>query len=263
MLATTKEVDLCIVYKMSNNSNPTIIVPARLASIRFPRKLLADAGGKPLIIRTAERISSEVPEYDLYFAVDGNELKNLLEKNGYNVILTPSNLPSGTDRIATANKILKKEKVINIQADEPLVTRGHILSLSKAIFREGISMATLASEFEAENDFMDPNQVKVVTDNNGLALYFSRAPIPHYREKHSTWRSEKNVTGPFKHMGLYAYDRVFLDYFLGSQESELEKIEKLEQLRALQNGFKIAVEIVKESSIGIDMPNDLEKIRFE
>ena len=112
---------------MTNNSNPTIIVPARLASIRFPRKLLADAGGKPLIIRTAERISSEVPEYDLYFAVDGNELKNLLEKNGYNVILTPSNLPYGTDRIATANKILKKEKVINIQADEPLVTRGHIL----------------------------------------------------------------------------------------------------------------------------------------
>jgi len=263
LLATTKEVDPSIVYNMSKHSNPTIIVPARLASVRFPRKLLADAGGKPLILRTAERISSEVPEFDLYFAVDGNELKKLLEKNGYNVILTPSNLPSGTDRVATANKTLKKEKVINVQADEPLVTRDHILSLSKAIFRDGVSISTLASKFKAENDFMDPNQVKVVTDKNGLALYFSRAPIPHYRENYSSWQSEKNISGPYKHMGLYAYDRSFLDYFLGSQESELEKIEKLEQLRALQNGFKIAVEIVKESSIGIDMPNDLEKIRFE
>ena len=176
---------------MSNSSNPTIIVPARLASVRFPRKLVANADGKPLIIRTAERISSEVPEYDLFFAVDGDELKELLETNEFDAILTPSDLPSGTDRIATANKKLNRTKIINVQADEPLVTRDQILSLSKLIYEGDNCISTLACAFETEKDYKDPNQVKVVIDKNCNALYFSRSPIPFYREDNLTW-SKKN-----------------------------------------------------------------------
>ena len=241
---------------------PTIIVPARLASVRFPKKLLADAGGKPLIIRTAERIRGEAPEFDLFFAVDGEELKKLLENAGYHTILTSPDLPSGTDRIAKANQELQREFVINVQADEPLVTRDQILSLARMISNPVVSISTLASVFQTESDFLDPNQVKVVLDNDGNALYFSRSPIPFSREKDSNLGYEKTTWG-YKHMGLYGYKREFLDFFLGSKESILERIEKLEQLRALQNGYKIGVEIVEGTSLGIDVPADLEKIKFE
>ena len=244
------------------STSPTIIVPARLASVRFPKKLLADAGGKPLIIRTAERIRSEAPEFDLFFAVDGEELKKLLENAGYHTILTSPDLPSGTDRIAKANQELQREFVINVQADEPLVTRDQILSLARMISNPVVSISTLASVFQAESDFLDPNQVKVVLDNEGNALYFSRSPIPFSREKDSNCGYEKTTWG-YKHMGLYGYKREFLDFFLGSKESTLERIEKLEQLRALQNGYKIGVEIVEGTSLGIDVPEDLEKIKFE
>ena len=247
---------------MSNSSNPTIIVPARLASVRFPRKLVANADGKPLIIRTAERISSEVPEYDLFFAVDGKELKELLETNGFDAILTPSDLPSGTDRIATANKKLNRTKIINVQADEPLVTRDQILSLSKLICEGDNCISTLACAFETEEDYKDPNQVKVVIDKNCNALYFSRSPIPFYREDNLSWSKKTNVSTPLKHIGMYGYDKKFLNYFLNSKEGELENVEKLEQLRALQNGYKIAVKVVESHSVGIDIPADLEKVKF-
>jgi 3-deoxy-manno-octulosonate cytidylyltransferase (CMP-KDO synthetase) len=247
---------------MTLSTLPIIIVPARLASVRFPKKLLANAGGKPLIIRTAERIRSEAPEFDLFFAVDGEELKKLLEDAGYNAILTSPDLPSGTDRIAKANQELKREFVINVQADEPLVTRTHILSLARSISKAGVSISTLASVFLTESDFFDPNQVKVVLDNEGNALYFSRSPIPFSQAKKLDCGNEKTAQG-YKHMGLYAYNSEFLDFFLDSKESALERIEKLEQLRALQNGYKIAVEIVDETTIGIDVPADLEKIKFE
>lgn len=243
------------------STSPIIIVPARLASIRFPKKLLADVGGKPLIIRTAERIRSEAPEFDLFFAVDGQELKKLLENAGYRTILTSPDLPSGTDRIAKANQELQREFVINVQADEPHVTRDQILSLARTISNPIVSISTLASVFKTESDFLDPNQVKVVLDNDGNALYFSRSPIPFFREKDSNRGNEKTNWG-YKHMGLYGYNREFLDFFLGSKESTLERIEKLEQLRALQNGYKIGVEIVEGTSLGVDVPADLEKIKF-
>ena len=247
---------------MTMSTSPIIIVPARLASVRFPKKLLADAGGKPLIIRTGERIRSQAPEFDLFFAVDGVELKKVLEVAGYNTVLTSPDLPSGTDRIAKANQELQKEFVINVQADEPLVTRDHILSLARAISKPRVSISTLASVFQTESDFLDPNQVKVVLDNEGNALYFSRSPIPVSRAKESKWGNEKTARG-YKHMGLYAYNREFLEFFLDSKESTLERIEKLEQLRALQNGYKIGVEIVEGTSLGIDVPADLEKIKYE
>lgn len=246
---------------MDSNTSPTIIVPARLASVRFPRKLLADAGGKPLILRTAERIRDQVPEFDLFFAVDGEELRDVLETSGYNAILTDPQLPSGTDRIATANQVLKRELVINVQADEPMVMREQILLLAQALCDPAVSISTLASIFQTEKDFLDPNQVKVVIDNQGNALYFSRAPIPFARDKETRWlQGDSNYA--HKHMGLYGYKKAFLESFVSSQEGELEKIEKLEQLRALQSGYRIAVAITEFPSVGVDVLEDLNKINF-
>lgn len=246
---------------MDSNISPVIIVPARLASVRFPKKLLADACGKPLILRTADRIKEQVPEFELYFAVDGDELKNILEDSGYNVILTNPDLPSGTDRIAAVNQILKKNFVINVQADEPMVEREHILLLTNALLIDDVSISTLASPFLNAKDFLDPNQVKVVLDDNNYALYFSRAPIPFSREQYYP-KVDENFKLGFKHMGLYGYKKEFLEKFTSSQEGELEKIEKLEQLRALQLGYRIAVKITNKVSIGVDVPADLQKISF-
>ena len=261
MLATTQEVIPNEFYFMVPTKTPTIIVPARLASVRFPRKLLADAGGKPLILRTADRIKEQVPEFDLYFAVDGDELKNLLESSGYNVIVTSPHLSSGTDRIAIANRILNRELLINVQADEPMVMRDQILMLADALSRPDVSISTLASVFQSDEDFRDPNQVKVVMDNNGYALYFSRAPIPFARDTQSGSFLGNSIHA-YKHMGLYGYKREFLEEFVTSEEGELERIEKLEQLRALQAGFRIAVRITEFASVGVDVPSDLQKIDF-
>lgn len=249
------------IYFMDSTISPVIIVPARLASVRFPEKLLADAGGKPLILRTADRIKEQVPEFELYFAVDGDELKNILEDSGYEVILTNPNLPSGTDRIAAANQILKKNFVINVQADEPMIEREHILLLAHALSDDDVSVSTLASPFLNEIDFLDPNQVKVVLDDNDYALYFSRAPIPYDRDKTYS-KDDENFKLGLKHMGLYGYRKEFLEKFISSKEGELEKIEKLEQLRALQLGYRIAVKITNKVSVGVDIPADLEKIYF-
>ena len=246
---------------MSLSALPTIIVPARLASVRFPRKLLADAGGKPLILRTAERIREQVPEFEIIFAVDGEELATPLRDGGFESLLTDPNLPSGTDRIAQANQTLRRPTVINVQADEPMVEREHILALAEALRKEEASMATLAVRFHRTEDFLDPDQVKVVLDGNGYALYFSRAPIPHLRdgigESH-----DMEESAALKHLGMYAYKSSFLKTYAERGQGVLEKIEKLEQLRALEFGYRIAVSIVSKATIGVDKPEDLESLSF-
>jgi len=242
---------------MADSSLPTIIVPARLASSRLPRKLLADAGGMPLILRTAYRLQDQVPEYELFFAVDGEELAKPLEDAGFCTLCTDPNLPSGTDRIAQANQTLRREVVLNVQADEPLVTRDHILALTKAIFKKGADLATLATPFLKQEDFTDPNQVKVVLDRSGFALMFSRSPIPYDREKGGQFN-----TLSLKHLGLYGYQKSFLEDFAKISAGDLEDLEKLEQLRALENGKRIAVEIVAYGTIGVDTREDLDAIEF-
>jgi 3-deoxy-manno-octulosonate cytidylyltransferase (CMP-KDO synthetase) len=248
-------------FVMNASPLPTIIVPALLESVRFPRKLLADAGGKPLILRTAERLRKEVPEYEVFFAVDGDELAQLLQKEGYSILLTDPDLSSGTDRIAQANRSLRRKSILNVQADEPMVERGHILALGSALNKEGASMATLAAPFESEEDFSDPNQVKVVLDQEGYAIYFSRAPIPHQRD-----RNEEGWGGrePFalKHLGMYGYESSFLESFSTWDQGFLERIERLEQLRALEHGCRIGVSIVGKATMGVDLPRDLQELTF-
>jgi 3-deoxy-manno-octulosonate cytidylyltransferase (CMP-KDO synthetase) len=242
----------------SSSPLPTIVVPARLASSRFPRKLLADAGGMPLILRTANRLKEQVPEYEIIFAVDGEELAQPLKQNGFSYLITDPDLPSGTDRIAQANQTLQREEILNVQADEPMVARGHVLALTKALKREGADLATLATPIHQLNDFHDKNQVKVVLDRYGFALFFSRSPIPFDRDG-----GGEQAQFPLKHLGMYGYQKRFLEEFLKFPEGTLEKLEKLEQLRALENGKRISVEVVLEGSTGVDTEEDLSLLAFE
>jgi 3-deoxy-manno-octulosonate cytidylyltransferase (CMP-KDO synthetase) len=243
-----------------------IIVPGRLASTRFPQKLLHEINGTPLIVLTARRIQSQTPDIPLFFAVDHPLLESALKQAGFETIMTREDHSSGTDRIAEANATIGAEHVINVQADEPLVTARQILQLSKLIHREGMDLATVAHRFHKAEDFHNSNQVKVVISGQGEALYFSRSPIPYPRDLKGIVTDNWLADNPcYRHLGLYAYTRNFLNAFTQLPPSYLETTEKLEQLRALENGFHIAIGITDEISIGIDTPEDaallIEKLR--
>jgi 3-deoxy-manno-octulosonate cytidylyltransferase (CMP-KDO synthetase) len=233
-----------------------IIVPARLESTRFPRKLLHEINGKPLIIWVAERIASEAPDIPLHFAVDDDELLWALTSKGYRAILTSTNHVSGTDRIAEANAAVGADVVVNVQADEPLVTGSQIKQLADLV-TQGCPVATLAIPFSKPEDFYNPNQVKVVVSRKRHALYFSRASIPFSRD-HAGRVDEEwlKANSTYRHLGLYAYRADFLQEFSGLPTGRLEEIEKLEQLRVLENGFDIAVGITDEATIGVDTRED-------
>jgi 3-deoxy-manno-octulosonate cytidylyltransferase (CMP-KDO synthetase) len=233
-----------------------IIVPARLESTRFPRKLLHQIHGKPLIIWVAERITAQAPEFPLHFAVDDDELLWALASQGYRAVLTSKDHNSGTDRIAEANAGIAADVVVNVQADEPLVTGGQIRQLAELVMK-GCPMATLATPFTRPEDFANPNQVKVVVSRKGQALYFSRSTIPYARD-HAGIVDEKwlGARHAYRHLGLYSYRAGFLQEFGGMPAGRLEEIEKLEQLRVLENGYEIAVGITDEATIGVDTPED-------
>ena len=235
-----------------------IVVPARLASARFPGKLLAKVSGTPLILWTAMRIAREAPEFPLWFAVDSEEVGDILEKAGFSIILTSSDLSSGTDRIAAANETIGAKRLINVQADEPLVTRSQILALTEAIEKPEADMSTLATPIVSSDDFKDSNVVKVVRDANGFAMYFSRAPIPYPRD--DLEMLEKKTLPLLRHLGIYGYTAEFLRAFTILPQGDLEKVEKLEQLRALEHGYRIAVGLTDDSSIGVDTPEDLARV---
>ena len=239
------------------SKKPSIIVPARLASSRFPRKLLYEVRGKPVILWTAERIRSVAPEFPLYFAVEDIELAECLNNAGFNAVLTRSDHPSGTDRLAEANTTIGAPAVINVQGDEPLVTGEQIRALAAGL-REGIAISTLAMRFDRVEEFENPNQVKVVCDRSGNALYFSRAPIPFVRDG-SVSEAWLLTNTCYRHLGLYAYDAKFLNTFSKLKPGFLETVEKLEQLRAMEYGYRIHVGITNQSTIGIDTFEDVAK----
>jgi 3-deoxy-manno-octulosonate cytidylyltransferase (CMP-KDO synthetase) len=241
---------------MSSNPDTVIIVPARLASQRFPRKLLHKIKGKSLVLHVAERIRSEVPEFPLIFAVDDEELSKELETEGFQIQMTDPAHTSGTDRLAEANRIIGAKYIINIQGDEPLVTEAQIRSLAELV-RNGAPMGTLATAFIKPCDFADPNQVKVVIDKNSRALYFSRASIPYFRSEGGHPEGDDMAHHLcFRHLGMYSYSAEFLETFSSLPPGRLEQLEKLEQLRVLENGYPIAVGITSDLSIGIDTLED-------
>lgn len=233
-----------------------IIVPCRLESSRFPRKLLHKIKGEPLILWVARRIREQAPEFPLWFAVDDPALVAPLSSDGFKTLMTRPDHRSGTDRLAEANETVKADRVINVQADEPLVTASQIRSLAN-LLSDDVPMATLATPFKRVRDFYDANQVKVVMRRDGRALYFSRSRMPFPRDLGLTIMDDWVEANPCRrHLGLYAYQADLLARFASLPPGELEQIEKLEQLRVLENGYDIAVGLTDEPSIGIDTTQD-------
>jgi 3-deoxy-manno-octulosonate cytidylyltransferase (CMP-KDO synthetase) len=217
--------------------------------------------GKPLVCWVGEQIKRVAPDLDLWFAVDDTALSDCLEPAGFKTILTRVDHASGTDRIAEANRTVGADLVINVQGDEPLVSAQQITLLARLIGGSA-DMATLATRFTTAEDFRNPNQVKVVCDNNGRALLFSRAPIPYPRDRggevDDVWISLKAC---YRHLGLYAYKSGLLEDFAKLPPGRLEEIERLEQLRVLESGREIVVGFTDDPTIGVDTPEDAT--RFE
>lgn len=239
-----------------------IIVPCRLESTRFPRKLLHKIKGQPLLLWVAERIKKETPEIPLYFAVDHELLRECVESRGFHAIMTDPAHQSGTDRIAEANRTVSAGHIINVQADEPLVSAAQIRALA-GLLAGGAPMATLATPFKTAADFGNPNQVKVViAQARRRALFFSRSPLPYARDRQGVVDDAWVAANPcYRHLGLYAYHADLLEKFAKLPPGRLEQIEKLEQLRVLENGYEIACDLTNDPTIGVDTPEDA--VKFE
>ena len=236
------------------------IIPARYASTRFPGKPLAKLGGKTVIERVYRQVS-KVLDY-VYVAADSEQIFNTVISFGGNAIMTSPNHKSGTDRVEEAvNKTGKKfDVVINIQGDEPFIHESQIKTICECFDDSQTMIATLGRPF-SNNDTIaeleNPNSPKIVCDNNNFAMYFSRSIIPYIRNvEKQEWLNSFNY---LKHIGLYAYRRNVLSEITQLKQSSLEIAESLEQLRWLQNGYKIKVGITEIETIGIDTPEDLQK----
>lgn len=231
------------------------VIPARYGSTRFEGKVLADINGKPMIQWVWERAKRAKILDDVIVACDNDRVYEAAKSFGANVVLTSKEHLSGTDRICEVVNQIDVKVIVNIQADEPLLEPVMIESVARPILSDpSLNMTTLMKKIEDPDEVVDPNVVKVITDKHGFALYFSRSVIPYQRDK------SYNVSY-YKHIGLYAYSKDFLFIFKNLPESGLESVEKLEQLRVLESGFKIKVNETKISTIGVDTPEDLQKVK--
>ncbi len=255
----------------NQQQNVIAIIPARLFSTRLPNKLLLPVAGKPLILRTLEQAKKAKNISRVIVATDSREILRAVYENGNEAVLTSENHQSGSDRIAeVAENLPENSIIVNVQGDEPLISPFTIEKAVKAILQDdSIKMTTTCEPIHNAEDVLSPDVVKVVTDENEFALYFSRSPIPFPRDavkKHgnlgNALQNEPHLISLFrKHTGLYVYRREFLLAYTKLKQTNLEKTEILEQLRALENGVKIKVVEVVESSIGVDTPEDFEKVR--
>lgn len=230
------------------------VIPARFASTRFPGKPLAKLKNKPLIQWVIEGAKSSKLIQDVYVATDDDRIAQVVRELNTQVLMTRSDCPTGTDRIYEATKNLKFDVVLNIQGDEPQISQPYIDLLAQAFINEPqLDMATLAHPIH-KDDIENLNAVKVIKNINNEAIYFSRFAIPYSREK----QNQQPICE--KHIGLYGYSRKFLQKFCESPQSEIEKAECLEQLRALYLGAKIKVLSVAKPIQGVDTPEDLAKL---
>lgn len=258
-----------------HGKNPTqnviAVIPARLESTRLPRKLLLDLGGKPLILHTLEQARKAANVSRVIVATDSEEILRVIRESGNEAVLTGKNHQSGSDRIAEVAENLEENSIIvNVQGDEPLINHHAIEKAVEAILQDdSIDIATACEPILDFRDVLSSDVVKVVADKNDFALYFSRSPIPFPREAVKKYgnlekvlREEKDLLSGFrKHTGLYVYRREFLLKYTKLAQTKLEKLEMLEQLRALENGAKIKVIEITGSSIGIDTQEDFERIK--
>ncbi len=243
----------------------TVIVPARLASTRLPFKPLADIHGLPMVVRVAQRAALSNAT-QVVVAADSIEIVQACQAHGVRAMLTQVDHPSGSDRLAEASALLglsPNDVVVNVQGDEPLINPELINQVAKLLVqRPSASMSTAAHEIHELAEFTNPNVVKVVIDQAQLALYFSRAPIPWWRDGFAKGIQSLPQPAPLRHIGIYAYRVGFLQSFLTLQAAPIETGEALEQLRALWHGHKIAVHITPEvPGPGVDTPEDLERVR--
>ena len=233
------------------------IIPARYASTRFPGKPLAVLGGKTVIQRVNEQVSSLLDE--VYVATDDERIFQAVEAFGGRAVMTRSDHKSGTDRIEEAAEKIgsQADVIINVQGDEPFIQPSQIKTLMQLFDAPETQIGTLGKRFENIEGVENPNSPKIVTDNRGFALYFSRSPIPFVRGKE---RSEWLANYPFlKHLGIYAYRREVLREVTQLPQGNLEKAESLEQLRWLENGYRIRVGLTDVETVGIDTPEDLKR----
>jgi len=233
------------------------IIPARYASTRFPGKPLAVLGGKTVIQRVYEQVSSVLDE--VYVATDDHRIYDCVTGFSGRAVMTREDHKSGTDRIEEAVEKIQSsaDVIINVQGDEPFIQPSQINTLMSLFDDPDTQIGTLGKLFESIDAVENPNSPKIVTDNRGFALYFSRSVIPYIRGKELTdWFGEY----PFlKHLGIYAYRREVLREVTRLPQSSLEKAESLEQLRWLQNGYRIRVGLTDVETVGIDTPEDLQR----
>ena len=243
----------------------SVIIPARYQSSRLPAKPLADIGGKPMIQWVYERASA-IGAAQVVVATDDQRIADAVTGFGGQVCMTRSDHQSGTERLGEVVEQLQLPAdhiVVNVQGDEPLIPPANIAQVAKLLGdKPAVPMATLAVAIEQSDEVDNPNAVKVVTDKDGHALYFSRAPIPYDRD--GKWRTSAELLSRhyFRHVGIYAYRAGFIRQYLAMDESPLEHIEALEQLRVLWHGEKIAVAVAAETpAAGVDTQEDLDRVR--
>ena len=239
------------------------IIPARFDSTRFPGKPLATLKGKILIRHVYDRVSTANLVDTVCVATDDQRIFDAVKAFGGKVVMTSGRHTSGTDRIAEAAESIDSEYVINIQGDEPFIMPEMIDDVVKLLYNDDkVSISTLAKKIDNTEELLSPNIVKVVVDDEGFALYFSRSPIPFYRDdwedlNHVSFRETRTVV--LKHIGIYGFRKETLKSFASMPKGRLENIEKLEQLRALSFGMKIKVKETEYDTFGIDTIEDLRK----
>lgn len=240
-----------------------IVIPARYDSTRFPGKPIAPLKGKPLIQHVYENSKAAAYAHDVIVATDSETIFERVLSFGGKAVMTSSEHTSGTDRVAEVARDMECDIIVNVQGDEPLI-RPQMIDDTINILSDGSAdIGTLVKKIEEPGEILDPNVVKAAFSEDGFALYFSRSPIPYHRDEWKDLDKFKIQNSKFKiykHIGIYSYRRDVLLRLTDMKPSRLEEIEKLEQLRALENGFRIKVKKTSFETIGVDSPEDLERV---
>ena len=227
------------------------VIPARLGSTRLPRKMLREINGRPLVVWVYQAVRSSPLLDDVIIATDSQEILDACSKHSCNARMTSEKHRSGTERVHEVSQSVDAEVYINVQGDEPMIRSEHIATLVELMKNPDVPVGTLKTP-AAPEDIANPNAVKVVTDLNGRSLYFSRSTIPFDRDG--------SQPSYFKHLGIYAYRKQALDRFVSLPESSLERAERLEQLRLLENGIAIYAAETPYDSIGVDTEEDFARV---
>ncbi len=254
---------LAVLVPMNTNSKTPeflVVIPARLGSTRLPRKPLADLAGKPMVVRVAERAKLSLAQ-SVVVATDSVEIQAVCDEHRIECLLTSPDHPTGTDRLAEVAQLLKlpaNALIVNVQGDEPLIPADLINQVAQTLADNAqCSISTVATPIHDVAEMNNPNAVKVVLNRNNEALYFSRASIPFVRDQ-----DQPAPTTHLRHLGIYAYRADFLEAYTRLEPAPLEQAEALEQLRALWNGYRIAVHIAPVAPpAGVDTPEDLDRVR--